>query len=250
FFIATDVFISQLPFIIISLIGIVLLPFNIHNRIKQEQLETLLDDATEKLAITEERQRIARDLHDTLGQKLSMIGLKSDLASKLIDVDIQGAKSEIDEVHKIARTALKEVRELVSDMRRIKLTDEVVRVQQMLRAAAIDVTVQGNKKLKHASILIENVLSMCLKEAVTNVVKHSKATKCYIAIKESRKEILITVKDNGIGLINEHAICNEHGLRGIRERLEFLNGSLDINSTSGTTLKIRVPNIIIKEEKL
>src|SRR5699024_5666914 len=79
FFIVTDVFISQLPFIIISLIGIVLLPFNIHKRIKKKQLETLLDDATEKLAITEERQRIARDLHDTLGQKLSMIGLKSDL---------------------------------------------------------------------------------------------------------------------------------------------------------------------------
>lgn len=246
FFITPNIFIGQLPFIIISLIGIVLLPFNIHNRLKQEHLETLLDDATAKLAITEERQRIARDLHDTLGQKLSMIGLKSDLAQKLIDVDINHAKSELKDIQNVARTALKEVREMVSDMRRIKLTDEIVRVQQMLKAAEINVTVQGDPHLKSASLLIENVLSMCLKEAVTNVVKHSEASNCLISIKESKKEIVIIVKDNGIGFIEENEMYKEHGLNGIRERLEFINGTLDIKSTAGTTLKIRVPSVIIK----
>lgn len=249
FFIETDVFMGQLPFIIISLIGIVLLPFNIHNRLKQEHLESLLDDATSKLVITEERQRIARDLHDTLGQKLSMIGLKSDLSYKLIDVDVNAAKKELNDIQNVARTALKEVRELVSDMRRIKLTDEVARVQQMLKAAEIKATVQGNPALKNVSILIENVLSMCLKEAVTNVVKHSEATKCLITIKESKKDVSIIVRDNGIGFKQEQTFSNEHGLSGIRERIEFINGRLHIDATSGTTLKIRIPNIIIRADE-
>src|SRR5699024_10724935 len=78
FFIKTNMFVSQLPFIIISIIGISLLPFNIYNRNKQERLEGLLESATTQLAITDERQRISRDLHDTLGQKLSLIGMKAD----------------------------------------------------------------------------------------------------------------------------------------------------------------------------
>src|SRR5690625_4260261 len=77
FFIKTNMFVSQLPFIIISIIGISLLPFNIYNRNKQERLEGLLESATTQLAITDERQRISRDLHDTLGQKLSLIGMKA-----------------------------------------------------------------------------------------------------------------------------------------------------------------------------
>src|SRR5699024_1801392 len=86
FFIKTNMFVSQLPFIIISIIGISLLPFNIYNRNKQERLEGLLESATTQLAITDERQRISRDLHDTLGQKLSLIGMKADLATKLVDI--------------------------------------------------------------------------------------------------------------------------------------------------------------------
>lgn len=249
FFIASDVFLGQLPFIIISLIGVVLIPFNIHNRLKQEHLVTLLDDTTSKLTITEERERIARDLHDTLGQKLSMVGLKSDLAYKLIEVDIKAAKSEINDIQNVVRAALKEVRELVSDMRRIKLSDEIARIQQMLKAAEINVTIQGTPYLKDVSLLIENVLSMCLKEAVTNVVKHSEATDCFITIKKTKKDIILKVKDNGIGISNEHKNHEEHGLRGIRERLEFLNGQLTIKSTNGTELIIRVPNIIKKSRQ-
>src|SRR5690625_6840777 len=82
-----DNFLSQLPFIIICLLGVILLPITIYNRNKHEQLETLLEDANEKISdllVMEERQRIARDLHDTLGQKLSLIGLKSDLDRKSV----------------------------------------------------------------------------------------------------------------------------------------------------------------------
>ena len=83
----------------------------------------------QSLIILEERQRIARDLHDTLGQKLSMIGLKSDLAGKLIKRDPETAIKELQDIRMTARTALKEVRELVADMRTVKLEDELLRIR-------------------------------------------------------------------------------------------------------------------------
>ena len=86
----------------------------------------------------EERQRIARDLHDTLGQKLSLIGLKSDLASKLVYKDPEKARKELKDVHRSARMALNEVRKMVSKMRGIRLKEEIIRVKQILKAAEIE----------------------------------------------------------------------------------------------------------------
>ena len=109
----SPLFLKQLPFIIIIWISVILLPFNLYNRKKQDQLEEQLEDANNKisdLVKQEERQRIARDLHDTLGQKLSLIGLKSDLARKLIYKDPEQARSELKDVQQTARTALNEVR--------------------------------------------------------------------------------------------------------------------------------------------
>lgn len=82
------VFLSQLPFVLVSIIAVVLLPATTYNRNNQDKLQGQLEDANKRiseLVIMEERQRISRDLHDTLGQKLSLIGLKSDLAGKLIN---------------------------------------------------------------------------------------------------------------------------------------------------------------------
>lgn len=247
FFMKFKLFLIQLPFILICLIGVILLPLNIYNRNKREKLEALLDHANEKLSeltIMEERQRIARDLHDTLGQKLSLIGLKSDLAKKLIDVNPDVAKTEINDIHQTARTALKEVREMVSDMRSIRLADEIIWIKKMLAAAQIEVIIKGDYEQISTSLLIENVLSLSLKEAVTNVVKHSNATICKIYIKQSPTELLIQVQDNGVGISKQNSEPTGHGLKGMKERLEFMNGSLDIDSSNGTTLNIRIPNVI------
>ena len=151
---------------------------------KEKQLEEQLEDANKKiseLVKVEERQRIARDLHDTLGQKLSLIGLKSDLASKLVLIKPEQAQNEIKDIQQTARMALKEVRELVSEMRGTKLEEEIVRIKQILKAAEIKFELEGTPKLTNTPLLIENVLSMCLKEAVNNIVKHSHATTCQVS---------------------------------------------------------------------
>lgn len=247
FFIEMDLFLPQIHFILISVIGTVLLPFHLYNRNKRENLEGQLEHAKERISeliILEERQRIARDLHDTLGQKLSLIGLKSDLAGKLVSRDPKAAEKELHDIRQTASTALKEVRELVADMRAMKLEDELIRIQQILKAAEMDFTVVGDPSFTNIPTIVENVLSMCLKEAVTNVVKHSYGTSCSVLFEQMPNEFVITVEDNGIGITRGGETSPGNGLKGMRERLEFINGSLRVEGGEGTKLSIRVPAVI------
>lgn len=248
----TPWFITQLPFVMLSVVAVILLPVTTYNRNKNDKLQVQLEDANKKiseLVKLEERQRIARDLHDTLGQKLSLIGLKSDLASKLITSNPAKAQAEIDDVRQTARTALKEVREMVTQMRGTRLEDEIFRITQILKAAQIEFTLEGNPELSNVSLMNENVLSMCLKEAVNNIVKHSSATSCSITIEPSRSGLIVTVKDNGVGIPNESAYTRGNGLRGMWERLDFVNGSMELRSDQGTILVIKVPNVLKQLEE-
>lgn len=250
YFIDLQLFLSQTPFIIITVVGVVLLPFSLYTKNRRVKLQGQLETANERIAeliIHEERQRIARDLHDTLGQKLSMIGLKSDLASRLVTKNPEAAIQEIKDIRHTASIALKEVRELVSDMRAVKLNEELARVKQILEAAEIDYEIKGNGLELNLPVLVESVLSMCLKEAITNVVKHSEAKKCIIKFEKNDNEVILTVYDNGNGF-NEKLNIAGNGLRGMKERLEFINGSVQIESKNGTKLLIGVPLAITHQK--
>ncbi|THF75702.1 sensor histidine kinase [Cohnella fermenti] len=240
-------FLSQFPFIFINLLVVILLPFNIHNSKKQGRLEGQLEHANKRiseLVVMEERQRIARDLHDTLGQKLSLIGLKSDLASKLTVADPLRAKKEMKDVQQTARVALKEVRELVTQMRGTRLEEELHHVRQILGAAQIEAAIDAPPAETGATLLTENVLSMCLKEAVTNVVKHSGAERCEVLIERNSSGLTVTVRDDGVGLRGvSEPLARGNGIRGIKERLEFVNGSLQLRSERGLTIVMHVPTI-------
>ncbi|WP_419880934.1 sensor histidine kinase [Peribacillus sp. B-H-3] len=245
-------FLMQLPFIIITWISVILIPLTIYNKKERGELEEKLVDAQKRiseLVILEERQRIARDLHDTLGQKLSLIGLKSDLARKLIYKDPEQVKNELKDVQQTARTALNEVRKMVSHMRGIKLKEEIIRVNQILDAAQIEFQYKQGAELANVPPLIENIVSMCLKEAVTNVVKHSGATECSVNAVQKGNEVCVTVHDNGTSVITETDFIKGHGLIGMKERLEFVNGTLQILSGNGTSLVIKVPIVKTAEKE-
>jgi two-component system, NarL family, sensor histidine kinase DesK len=251
FVVQNELFLKQLPFVIIIWISVILLPFTIYNKKKHEKLEAQLEFANKRISdlmVQEERQRIARDLHDTLGQKLSLIGLKSDLAGKIIEKDPTQARVELKDIQQTARTALKEVRLMVSDMRGIRLKEEMIQVEQILKAAEIKFVKEQEKALINVSLFVENILSMCLKESVNNVVKHSKATKCRISIHQTENEIIIVISDNGKGIDSAKYFDKGNGLIGMKERLEFVNGTLEMVSKNGTNLTIRVPNFVKQEE--
>ncbi|WP_303660331.1 sensor histidine kinase [Salipaludibacillus sp. LMS25] len=245
-FLMHSVFITQLPFVFLSIIAVILLPVRTYNKNKEEQLQGKLNDANKRIAELvklEERQRISRDLHDTLGQKLSLIGLKSDLAAKLVEKNPTKAQTEIKDVQQTARIALKEVRELVVEMRGTKLNDEIQRVEQILQAANIRFHLEKPDQLPRVPLIIENVVSMCVKEAVTNVVKHSQASMCALTIEALKTELIISIFDNGIGIANAEHYDKNSGLQGMKERLEFVNGHLKIEDTNGTSVIIKVPVI-------
>ncbi|MFC9708331.1 sensor histidine kinase [Paenibacillus sp. NPDC056933] len=247
---------SQFPFVFISLMASILLPISTYNKNKREQLEGQLESANKRLddlVKMEERQRIARDLHDTLGQKLSLIGLKTDLAKRLLRMNPDQAEIELNDLRQTASTALKEVREMVTTMRGTQLVDELFRAEQILKAASIEFVLEGNPKLQDTSQLNENVLGMCLKEAVTNVVKHSQATVCTITIKETLSDNILTVQDNGVGMERtRNKDRRGTGILGMKERLEFVNGCLDLRSGAngtGTQIVIQVPKLTRKPMK-
>jgi two-component system sensor histidine kinase DesK len=194
----------------------------------------MAQDEIEHLAKVAERERIARDLHDVLGHTLSLIILKSELASKLADRDPQRAGDEIRDVERIARDALSEVRQALRGYR-AGLQNEIDAATAILRAASVDLTT----KFEPVPLAPgqEAILALALREAVTNVVRHAEARHCLIEIQRVDDEIRLMVSDDGRGG-NQ---ADGAGLNGMRERIMTLGGRVSRESSSGTTLTVTLP---------
>lgn len=195
----------------------------------------MANDEIERLAKVAERERIARDLHDLLGHTLSLIILKSELASKVADPDPQRARDEIRDVERIARDALAQVREAIGGYRRGGLLEELDSAKQMLLAASIDCSASVETIPLLPSH--EAIVSLALREAITNVVRHSGAKRCTIDIRRSGNELRVRISDDGRGSSTPEGL----GLTGMRERLAAIGGALKRESHDGTTLTIQVP---------
>src|ERR1039457_4940231 len=189
----------------------------------------------EHLAKVAERERIARDLHDVLGHTLSVIILKSELAGKLIDRDPGRAKAEIREVEQISRQALSEVRDAIRGYRSQGLAAELAQAKSTLETAGVAVRCGGAKGALPP--LHESVLSMAVREAVTNVVRHAHAHTCSLRLEQHHGSCRLEVEDDGRGGFPGEG----NGLRGMRERVEMLGGSLHRDSQAGTRITITLP---------
>lgn len=194
-------------------------------------------DQIEHLAQVAERERIARDLHDLLGHTLTVIAIKSELANRLLERDPARAKQEMVEVEQTARKALADVREAVVGYRSEGIAAEVARAKRTLTVAEIAVSVSiAPIELEPAQA---NVLCLCLREAVTNIVRHAAATTCDVQLVRTADGLRFTVDDNGVGLKSGDG----NGLRGMRERLQTLGGKMQIAAgpDGGTHLVIEMP---------
>ncbi|MDN5387018.1 MULTISPECIES: sensor histidine kinase [Bacillus] len=234
-----------LPFLVIMLIS----PYGIRSMNRRMELEQELDEANQQikeLVKREERVRIARDLHDTLGHTLSLLTLKSQLVQRTIASDPERARKEAREMETTSRAALKQVRELVSDMKTATIAEELIHIQQILRAADTTFEYMGGSDFSNISPVTQNIVSMCIREAATNIVKHSRATHCTISISQTDEKISITIKDDGMGIDQQTPFGN--GLRGMKERLALIDGALDVSTHNGTVLNITVP-IVKKAER-
>ncbi|VBB09902.1 histidine kinase [Lucifera butyrica] len=199
----------------------------------------------------EERRRVAREIHDGPAQAMANIVFRSEVCERLIDTDMERAKREIKDLQEQVRSCLKEVRKIIFDLRPMALDDlglvpTVRRILDTIKEQAgmfTDFKVLGHEK--RLDSYLEIGLFRIIQEALSNVVKHAKATLVSVRIEFRHNVILVIVEDNGQGFDTGREEKNgEHfGLMGISERIEGLNGEISIKSEpgKGTIIFVKVP---------
>ncbi len=196
-------------------------------------------DEIEALAKTAERERIARDLHDVLGHTLSLISVKSELAARLLATDPERTAQELQEIQNTARRALTEVRQTVSGYRAQGLENEFTQACVALRDAGVEMGLRP-AGVPRLPVQIEASLSLILREAVTNIIRHAGATSVDFVFLQERNSLTLEVRDNGRGMRGEEG----NGLQGMRERVSDLGGQLSLvagPNHRGTTLRVQLP---------
>ena len=183
-------------------------------------------DELAEIAVEEERSRIARDLHDILGHSLTVITVKTELARRLLDVDVERARRELDDLEKLSRDALADVRATAMGVRGVSLVGEIAQARQALETAGIDAV------LPNAADDVPNpwreVFAWAIRECVTNVIRHSGAQRCVVEVGAHR----LSIRDDGVGLPSG-AIAPGHGLAGLRHRVELAGASMTTGASPG-----------------
>jgi two-component system sensor histidine kinase DesK len=194
-------------------------------------------------AVEKERLRFSRDLHDLLGHTLSVIVVKSEAARRLAPRDMDAALGQITDIESVGRQALTEIREAVTGYREGSLATELTRARSALSAASVEPVVrQSGAPLEPQT---EALLSWVVREAVTNVVRHSDASRCEITVDSGAEQVRLTVIDNGSGraVSRPQQGIGGTGLKGLTERLAAAGGSLTAGPSprGGFTVTAELP---------
>jgi two-component system sensor histidine kinase DesK len=195
----------------------------------------------EHLAKVAERERIARDLHDVLGHTLSLIIVKSALAAKLLEKYTQTpgplskVKEEIGDIEKASREAMAEIRSTLRGYSTYKINEEIQRAKGALGSAGIHA--ESETAEISMSPTQESVVALIMREAVTNVVRHAHARTCCLRLGTNNGNCILEIQDDGRGGAQDEG----NGLRGMRERIEALGGTLVRDTSTGTRLRFEFP---------
>ncbi|MHA7176785.1 histidine kinase [Arthrobacter sp. Sr24] len=184
-----------------------------------------------ELAVAQERLRFAADLHDIQGHHLQVIALKSELAERLLDRNPEAARENIHQTRLIAKQALEETRSLVSGYRETSLADELENAREVLTAAGAhcELTLESLP----AEAAAQQALAMTVREATTNILRHSEATHATMTVASAHGGVQLTIRnDGGDGTPSSMSVTPGTGLLGLRERLEAAGGTLE--TTMGT----------------
>lgn len=194
---------------------------------------------TAELAVTEERLRFASDLHDIQGHHLQVIALKSELAERIIAIDPASAQVHVHEIRLIASQALEETRSLVSGYRKVTLDDELAGAREVLEAsgAACEFTIDALPE----DPAVRRVLALVIREATTNILRHSEATQTTLRLRHDRDGTVLEISNDAISPDAAPSRSEGTGLAGLAERVNRVGGTLDAAADArGTRFQLRV----------
>jgi two-component system, NarL family, sensor histidine kinase DesK len=219
-------------------IGFMMFAFRRLMTLNQELVDAREEVA--RLAVSEERARFARDLHDLLGHSLSVIAVKAELAERLLQRDPARAAEHVADVKTVARDALAEVRDAVSGYRQPTLASELEGARMALQAAGIEASLEGADVELPADV--EAVLAWAVREGTTNIVRHSGARSCRIVVRPGLAAVSAEVVDDGHP---QEPAGQGHGLEGLRERAERVAGEVEAGPgpDGGFRLRVTVPRV-------
>lgn len=232
-FLLTDDLSTQLMSMAILLFSLGM--YYYQNRIRQERKMEEQNRTINILSAENERNRIGRDLHDTLGHTFAMMSLKTELALKQMDKEqYDAARKNLEELNQISRDSMYEVREIVNKLKYRTVAEELLELERLFDLSDIVLTVDSSLDLDSLSPVTQSTLSMVLRELANNVIKHSQADSCQIRLSRNLG-IILEFEDDGCGFKE----VTGQELHSIRERLSLVDGDLEILSQSHPTI-IRV----------
>ena len=213
----------------------------VRNRMMEElKADHAKQNAQINLLLAEnERHRIGRDLHDSLGHTFAMLSVKADLADQFLALgQVEKAQEQVQEIQAISQESMHQVREIVENLKQRTLARELETVQQMLEVAQVKVEIQNELDTASISPILESALAMVSLELATNMIKHAKATEAHLSYHSTETGVEMVAEDNGIGF----AKVSDKDLHSIRERLELLGGELVISHRKNPTrIELTIP---------
>jgi two-component system sensor histidine kinase DesK len=201
-----------------------------------------------ELAVTQERLRFASDLHDIQGHHLQVISLKSELAERMLELDPAAARELVHETRLIAKQALEETRSLVAGYRHVAFDDELENAREVLTASGAECTLRLGPL--PADALAQSALASVVREATTNILRHSEATSVTIELTTTSEYVELAIVNDGVPVTDASAPIAStvsaasrapgSGLAGLRERLAAVGGTLETSTdASGTRFELR-----------
>ncbi len=210
-----------------------------------EQLRNLLQ-ARQKLATLEERNRLARDLHDSVKQQVFAISMQIGATKVLLKRDVAAAEVRLNEADKLVRQAQQELTSLIRELRPVALEGKglVTALRELATSWAqqsdivANLRVEGTEGAQTLSLTVEEALFRVAQEALANVARHSKATLVQILLTKTEETVTLSVVDNGQGFATEQQGRSGVGLLSMQERMKALGGDVQVESTVGKGTQI------------
>ncbi len=218
------------------------LTFGLHRiqmteRIKEEKVK---QNAQLNLFMAEnERNRIGRDLHDSLGHTFAMLSVKAELAQQFLQMEAYDkAAKELQEVQEISKKSMADVRRIINDLKNRTLDEELVTIRAMLEMSGVQVEIDNQLNVASIPPSQQSTISMILLEAATNIIKHAKAKKSNFSLIKKNEKLILDIQDDGCGFQK----LTGRELHSIRERLSALSGRVEILSSQNPTwIRIELP---------